>query len=286
VLSTADRDYVVPTTCKTWGCPACNNKVRQLTAMKMMYGCLSTGGPSHFITVTYRKRPGDRTRNAKDVAEDWAALWRRLKELEAWKEAAWLKVPELTKKGQVHLHAIAVQARSKDSCRKRDKDRKAWMQRPCSGRCLEHDLAAAWYDITGDSFVVDCSEIRSVTGTASYVQKYMSKMFPKDRATLKSLGFAKRWTASKDWPRVAPLRLLGTELGAWEFVTRVHGAKATYAVHSEDVPVPMVDMAEDQELEAPVYLQHVGDEYLLALRHLAEKRSAVKDVMKGLGIAI
>lgn len=286
MLSTRERDFVMPTTCKTWGCHVCKEKVRQLTALKLMYGCLSTGGPSHFITVTYRKRPGDRTRDAQDVAKDWAALWRQLKGQEAWREAQWIKVPELTKAGQVHLHGIVVLAKGRDTCRKGDYHRKRWMQSQPSGHCLEHDLAHAWYEQTGDSFVVDCETVRSVAGTASYVQKYMAKSFAGDRSTMASLGFKKRWTSSRDWPRAEPLHLLGTELGLWERVTRYKGPWAKYSNHSEDEPVLMRDMAEDQELEAPYELTPVGEPYLLEMRKMMERRDDVRDAMKGLGISV
>lgn len=287
LLGTSTKDYVVPTTCKTWGCGVCYNKVRQLTALKMMYGCLSTGGPSHFITVTYRKRDRDTTRNAKGVAKEWAAWWRLLKKQVAWKNAAWIKVPELTKRGQIHLHGIIVNAVGKASCRTSEFGRKAWMLRNCSQNCLEHDMAKAWYEVTNrKSFVTDCQEIRSVAGTCAYVQKYMAKDFAGDRKTLKSLGFKKRWSSSSNWPRCEPLRLQGSLLGAWESVLRVHGAKATYAVHSEDEPVRMSEMVEDQELAEDWLMERVGSDYLLAVRALAETKRDLKDLQKGLGIAI
>ncbi len=286
ILGTSERDYVVPTTCKTWGCQVCRNKVRQLTALKMMFGCLSTGGPSLFITLTYRKRPGDRTRNARSVAMDWAALWRRLKEKEAWRNAAWVKVPELTKAGQVHLHGIVVMADGKDTCRTSSRNRKAWMEKVCSANCLEHDLARTWYDITGDSFIVDCQIVRSVAGTAGYVQKYMSKSFQGERAAMESLGFGRRWSASRNWPRCRPIQLQGTEWEAWQTITRIPGWKATQSTGPEDPPIPIVDIFEDQEREAPWLMEKVGGDYYLELRRLSEKRKAIKEVMKGFGIAI
>ena len=276
----------MPTTCKTWRCPVCSNKVRQLTALKMMYGCLSTGKPSHFITITYRKRQGDRTRNASNVARDWAALWRQLRELDRWKSAAWVKVPELTKAGQVHLHGIVVLATGKDSCRIRKDRRKEWMQRSCSSGCLEHDLAQIWYDITGDSFVVDCQRVRSVAGTAGYVQKYMSKSFDGERRAMQDLGFGRRWSASRNWPRCAPIKLQGTEWEAWESVTRRHGTKASYSEYSEDLPVRMSELFLDQEEDKPWILEKVGGDYNLAMRALSLKRKQIKDVMKGFGIEI
>ncbi len=287
VLGTAQRDYVVPTTCKTWGCGVCYNKVRQLTALKMMYGCLSTGGPSHFITVTYRKRDRDATKNARGVAKEWAALWRLLREKVAWKNAAWIKVPELTRRGQVHLHGIIVGAIGKASCRRSEFQRKAWTLRGCSESCLEHDISRSWYEVTkGKSYITDCQEVRSVAGTCAYVQKYMAKDFSGERKALKSLGFKKRWSSSKNWPRCEPVRLQGSVVGAWESVLRVHGPKATYALHSEDEPERMSDMVETQELEKDWLMERVGEDYLLAVMALGERKRDMKDIQKGLGIKV
>lgn len=85
---------------------------------------------------------------------------------------------------------------------------------------MEHDISVVWHGITGDSFVCDVSGIRSLEGVANYVQKYMGKtMF--ERAELEGLGFRRRWSASRNWPRGAQLRLRGTEEGAWLQVTVV-----------------------------------------------------------------
>jgi len=290
VLKTGYRDFVVPTTCKTWRCSVCSNKVRQLTAMKMMYGCLSTGKPSHFITVTYRNRAQDRTRSAKDVEREWAVLWRRLRKLEAWKKAEWIKVPELTARGQVHLHGIVINLVGQDTCRVKTTGRKKWMQRRCSSNCLEHDLAKTWDWVTeGVSFVVDCQQIRSVAGTASYVQKYMGKMFGEDRKRLQALHFKKRWTCSRNWPRLRLVKLRGTEEALWEQVTRFHGSKAVYYDDTDlnhEWSMPMKDLALSQEREAPVPLERVGSEYALEMRRLAINRKEIKEVMKGFGIEI
>ncbi len=161
------------------------------------------------------------------------------------------------------------------------------MQKPCLQSCLEHDLARGWSEVTkGKSFITDCQEVRSVAGTCAYVQKYMAKDFSGDRKTLKSLGFKKRWASSKNWPRCEPIRLQGSLVGAWDSVLRVHGAKATYGVHSEDEPVRMSDMVEDQEREEDWLMERVGSDYLMAIRALAEGKRYTTQIQKGLGIKI
>lgn len=257
--------------------------------MKMMYGCLSTGGPSHFITTTYLKLPGGPTRNAADVAKDWAELWRLLKTKEQWRDAAWVKVPELTKAGQVHLHGIVVRAAGTDSCRKGDYHRKRWMMSECSVGCLEHDLARAWYEITKDSFVVDCQEVRSVAGTAAYVQKYMGKDMGGDRTALKSLGFNKRWSSSKNWPRCEPLRLRGTVEEEWTSIRRVKGSKGYYYDDNaldHEWRITYRELAESQKGEKLALLESVGGSYMIEMRRLSEKRRNIKDAMRGFGIEL
>ena len=218
-----EHTYVVRTICKTWGCRGCGTKVRALTALKMVYGCL-VGGLSYFITVTYRVGLGSELRSAPGAGRDWARLWELLKRKERWAKAAWFKVPELTGQGQVHFHALVtmMEGGSTASCRtQKERIAKTWLKTCRRGnRCMEHDISVVWHGITGDSFVCDVSGIRSLEGVANYVQKYMGKtMF--ERAELEGLGFRRRWSASRNWPRGAQLRLRGTEEGAWLQVTVV-----------------------------------------------------------------
>ena len=218
LLAVTGQHLAMRTTCKTWGCRHCKKKVAALTAMRAVYGCL-IGGPSYFITVTYRTGSGSSLKNARSAGRDWSRLWELLKKQSRWKEAAWYKVPELTKKGQVHLHALVTSMGAETArCWSPSKrEYKKFYQLGClnSTICLQHELAGLWHGITGDSYVVDISPIRSVAGASWYVQKYMGKSFG-DRAALEGLGFARRWSSSRNWPRGVELQLRGTRDQMWQ----------------------------------------------------------------------
>ena len=232
VLETKFQKLVKRTVCKSWRCRACSKNVAALTAMKMAYGCATTSQPWYFITTTYRFRGVEDIIYAPSARKDWAELWRRLKLDKRYQAAAWIKVPELTQNLQVHMHAIAVNVKGAASCRRSKHGRKKWMQSTCAlrtvsdGDCTEHAIARHWYDITGTSFVVDCQDIRSPTGIAYYLQKYFAKTF-EDRTNLEALGYKRRWSSSKNWPRVERLHLVGTDAG-WHKTTRISASRGKW----------------------------------------------------------
>jgi len=81
------------------------------------------------------------------------------------------------------------------------------MQLVCGKNCLEHEWARLWYEVTGDSFVVDARQIAGADGAARYMTKYLVKgMMTWDE--LSELGFMRRWSTSRNWPKLPPERLL------------------------------------------------------------------------------
>jgi len=100
-------------------------------------------------------------------------------------------VIELTQIGQPHLHVVATGVDGKASA-------------------LESEAREAWYAVTGDSYIVDVRPIRSVYGIGWYLGKYLLKGFH-DREEMVQLGFIRRWSASRNWPRVGKLALATRE---------------------------------------------------------------------------
>lgn len=135
-------------------------------------------------------------------------------------------------------------------------------------------MARHWHDITGTSFVVDCQDIRSPTGIAYYLQKYFAKTF-EDRVQLEALGHMRRWSSSKNWPRIERLHLVGTDQG-WHKTTRLTARKGKWNVdrRSEGRVVELNRLAKLSE-RAPL-MQQAGEEYALATFRKNERTQAAK----------
>lgn len=78
---------------------------------------------------------------------------------------------------------------------------------------MEHQIGRLWFEVTGDSYVVNVKEVSSAGSVASYVAKYVAKDFLVD-AGRKKLGFARAWSRSRNWP-VSNLQLLATKEKRW-----------------------------------------------------------------------
>lgn len=187
------------------------------------------GPPGSLITVTYAMGEG-KLRDARCASRDWTALIRQLKVRSP--KLMWFKIPELTKKGQIHYHAIVLAMRStKDCCKSMSWGRcdhhrgLEWYERSCREDCIEHELSRAWYEITGDSWVVDSRPILGARGAASYLSKYLVKAYD-NRRELESRGFARRWSCSRNWPAPVRMQLAVTNAGGWDS-TNFMGAKSS-----------------------------------------------------------
>lgn len=184
--------------------------------MKAEYGC-SILKNSYFITITYRYGGPKTLRQGPAVRRDLAALWTKFRQL--YPSLSWFQVPELTQKGQVHLHNLVGLTPDRElskrevHCEDSAKFDDEWRDRSCL--CLEHRLSAMWSSVTGgDSFVVDARKVLSARRASSYVSKYMLKGMV-DRQDLHRRGFIRRWSCSRNWPR-PELVLDGTARNIWQ----------------------------------------------------------------------
>ena len=210
----------LPTTCKAWSCLSCRDQLKAYVTMRMESGC-SKGGPGFLITVTYVMAAG-KMRDAKCANSDWTELIRMLRKHSP--EVMWFKVPELTKKGQIHFHAMMLQMPQRVHCcepsaygRCNHKKTKQWHMAPCRKDCIEHELGKLWYQITSDSWVVDARPIFGAADAASYLSKYLIKSFD-NRHELFRRGFSRRWSCSRNWPSPARMQLAVTVAGGWDTV--------------------------------------------------------------------
>lgn len=204
------------TTCKTWRCLGCRDRLLSRFKMLVEHGSLVLG-PCVFTTFTLKMGPGLR-RDARYVARVWREFWRR------WNRGRerfeWLRVVELTEKGQPHLHVMMGPVNGKLRCYGKEdivaQVFKAAGKAGCG--CLSHRLSDVWASVTGDSWVVHVVPVVGAGGAASYMAKYLPKGFD-ERDELERLGFKRRWSSTRGWPGGGRLRLRVTVEEGWNAVT-------------------------------------------------------------------
>lgn len=215
-----DNVVTVPTSCKTWGCKACRDRVKRYVKMRMAHG-ISILGRCYLTTVTYAYRGESDLMDVGSVGRDWAAFsrWYQQKNQLRMK---WFRIPELTKKGQVHLHLIVGGIGNRLACCKPAVNGNCahpknyeWAMAECRRECLEHELAKGWYRITGNSWVVDARVVYAPSGAANYLFKYLDKGFD-HRQGLEALGFKRRWSCSRDWPAPERSQFVITQSKGWQ----------------------------------------------------------------------
>lgn len=242
VLEDVAHRHVVKTTCKTWGCPVCRVKVEALVAMRMLYG-MELAGRCYFITVTYRMSPESAVVDAASAGRDLARLWNYVKKTPGMENLAWFKVPEMTRAGQVHFHLLAGNiGKPMASCKRKNERYVSWRKNGCvraMDPCLQHRWTREWERITGDSFVVDVSIVRSAARSAEYVTKYLRKGW-RARKLLEAFGYKRRWSSSRNWPSGVKLSLRGTVEGRWKRINVLMGAQG---------PVPEEEHPECRNIE-------------------------------------
>ncbi len=222
-------EYVVATNCRTWSCLGCRDRNLAAVRARIRYGCWMAKRSS-FITVTYRYAGPSTVRTRTAVGKDLARLLYKLKKRSEWSGMKWFAVPELTKKGQVHVHLIVSDhERAQEACTPRAAYDLAWAKvcRVRGGICAEHEWASYWSEITGDSFVVDARAAYGDPGR--YLGKYMSKSLAQ-RQGLVGLGFVRRWSCSRNWPR-GEMRMQGSIDDRWQataFVWPHFGSRERY----------------------------------------------------------
>ncbi len=190
------------TSCKTWSCVSCREATKRKVVNRIRNG-ISTLGECFFITLTLKTVEGETLKDAAFVARVWRALLKRLFYLfPEWKKTiAWLKVTELTKKGQPHLHLIAGGFGE------------------ITEKQLHNIFSDAWLRVTGDSYIVWVKKVTGEKGAAYYLCKYLTKGVI-NRHDMEARGFKRRWSTSDNWPK-GKTQLLGTEMDVWESVEYV-----------------------------------------------------------------
>ena len=248
------RTVVLPTVCKTWGCLGCRDRLLSLFKARVVTGA-SILGRCAFITLTYRVQSIER-RTAQDVARNWAALLLRMKRT-GW-NVEWLKVPELTKAGQPHLHVLMGPMLGKIRCYGSEGLRTARFLRTAgSCSCVSHALSAMWREVTGDSWVVHAVPVLGRRGAGSYLAKYMAKDHVQREALIEA-GFNRRWSTSRGWPGGGRIRLAQSNSAGgpgWDRVDMIPGKIGRY--------VPADETGLDRKVGPPAlaaYFERLGRE--------------------------
>jgi len=189
---------IVNTTCNTWRCKGCRDRIRN-RFKKLVSSGVSTLGRCSFTTITYQA-DSERLKDARCVARDWQALLRLLKKCEPQvAKMQWLRVMELTKRGTPHHHLVMgpVPKTMEIACWHGKLHAPKFNSRlDCD--CLAHRISRQWLKVTGDSWVVHTIIVSGANGAGGYMAKYMGKEFDGERAEY--LGMARRWSNSRGWP--------------------------------------------------------------------------------------
>lgn len=211
----------------------------------IQYGA-SVLAQSWFITLTYDANQASDRAAAVSVNKDFRRLLLSLKKENP--NLTWFRMMELTKEGIPHFHLIVGNLRNNDELKircstPRDAD---WVNKPCPKNCIQHEWGKAWTKITG-SYIVGVRRTTSPHKAASYMAKYLTKGLL-HREALEALGFKRKWSCSRNWPRPAPSRLLGSVDGAWTKVERINWGVAqalVSAVLARSIDHPLVSLVGD-----------------------------------------
>ncbi len=192
---------IVNTTCHSWRCIGCRDRNRY-RFKRMVESGLSGLTRSLFITITY-KAGSARLMDAGCVSRDWKALWRAVKKKSP---SLWglpmLRVMELTKKGTPHFHVVIgnIPEGMVGRCYGKTFDGKAYKRALDSCECVSHVLGRIWREVQGgESWIVHVVPVAGAKGAGSYLAKYVGKELDGER--MKMLGMARRWSATRNWPR-------------------------------------------------------------------------------------
>lgn len=257
------------TICKTWRCDQCSKSLMRYFHKRVRFACRQ--GPSYFITVTFRL--------ANNVLHDapyaQAVLTKFLRDLKSRFPTMWyLKVPELTKRGQIHYHLLVGRIGDRNQrnvcCGRVDQGRhlhkKDWSffgNDVCG--CLEHGVSRAWYLASGDSYVVQVDRVFNPKGAGSYLSKYFSKTFT-DHAVMWDRGYKRRFIFSRNSPQMDKMQLQGTVEERW--------------VRTERYKMPTKRSANEflRQQVARTSLIRVGEQYIVDEEQDAETKRKVKKI--------
>ena len=203
--------------CKTWRCISCRDRMKNLFRMRVTVGCSSLG-PCAFMTFTYQAE-SPRLADARCVEKDWKALWRKIYRDPQLSALKWLRVMEVTRKMVPHYHVVLGPLRSYLTSEVRCYGDKLYIrrynQRFDSCACLSHRFARAWYEVTGDSYIVQATPVIPGKDAGGYMAKYLTKTFGAE-GRMKALGMKRRWSSSRGWPGSGRPRLRPSVEKNWE----------------------------------------------------------------------
>jgi hypothetical protein len=138
---------ILPAGCHKWHCANCGRKNARKLAARIIHT-----KARRFITLTVRAcRPTDARDQLDLMNHAWRLLWKRIKRKQGASAVGYVKVVELTKKGTPHFH-VAID----------------------TAFISQRWLSLQWLELTG-SPVVDIRLIRSESGLAHYLAKYLTK---------------------------------------------------------------------------------------------------------------
>lgn len=284
MIDGSDEDVVLETVCHVKRCLACQPKLAGLFKMLVEYGMkFSAPERFYFITLTYRQ--GKKLQRDADYVR---GTWRRLL---SWirskygKGVKWLRVIELTKQMQPHLHVILSFGLGRENirarCERKAKYDGAWLAKVCD--CLEHVFSKRWHLITSDgrctyggkecescTYVVDARD--ALEGDAWYLAKYVAKGFIHSDAFVR-LGFSRSWSRSRSWPGER-LQLETTAAKDWRRVEFGFGRAGAFGV-DRDTMRERVERGKESPLR-----RRVGTELARILQYEAEDKAAERKVLK------
>lgn len=245
-LTTRDHGkFVMATTCKTWKCKGCRDRIASLIKLRIAYG-VSILGRCWFITATFKTDDQSTRRDAPSVAKVWKVFLAILrKQNPEWNQISWFRVIETTKRGQPHLHLVVGGLGN------------------ANRGSIQARFRSAWLEATGDSFIVDVKPVDSGPGAARYMAKYLTKALLA-WSSLTKLGFKRRWSRSRNWPG-GTIRLYGTEMELWDRIDWTPWGR-----HS----AVLAEFLTAQQKGHPL-VQRTGDEMALAMDSDKERRRLI-----------
>ncbi len=247
----------VATVCQTWKCRRCGPKRKQYAALRAEHGStlLPWPEPLSLITLTYRMTGTQDLITAQSALKDFRRFAQLLRRRSA-SQFRWFRVPEVTRRGQIHWHVI-----SGDLAGTRlDAER---LVRDCWAIATRRDGKVI-------NHVVDVSPTTAKT-SAAYVAKYLLKSSLSFQ-TLEERGFARRWGTSRNWSKPKNIILRGTDEDRWVNTRWEHPSTA-----GQEVEVGRRHAALSHLVD------RVGDNLVLAIQARQHKRALASKFQKILG---
>lgn len=171
--------------CKSWSCPACAAVNKSLWVARAYAGAnklVSEGETLYFLTLTSHERL-----NARQSVYVWPKAWAKMRDRMKYANGGtfqYLMVPEQHHNGRLHIHAIETAGLGKGVIKTMARE-------------------------SGLGYMDDESAVKTPTGAAMYVSKYLGKQL---EFTRWPKGF-RRVRTSRQWAKLPPRE--GVE--GWEF---------------------------------------------------------------------